>query len=326
MGIKSIVSEHKYYLLNSGYEDIYHNLAIEKALLEAHDLSRPVLMFYRDNRSVVIGKHQNPWMETDPLHLNRLDIPLARRISGGGTVYHDLGNLNYSIIMPAGMYDRENVLTIIVNAVKRFDLEGEVGNKTSIFAGERKISGNAFCFKHERALHHGTLLVHTDLFEMEKVLESAWDGMKTHAVGSVRSTVTNLEALCEGVTIEDCRESVFKEFEDFYDLEAEAVGIERIVDLMDVEKYYEEFQTNEWILGQTPEFSLQQIRNDAGGEYKSDIKFKKGRVDSVRVFGNRSLERSLSEKLNGLYPHEIDSVEFALLGSRGVGHDPAVDD
>ena len=138
--------------------DPYVNLATEAHLVEDHQPLEPMLFLWRCDHTVVMGKNQNPWREVDLVHLEEAGGRLARRISGGGAVYHDAGNLNYAIVLDRARYEGARVFQAVTDALAGFGVEAEVRCKSSIFTGDRKISGTAFCYKKQSVLHHGTLL------------------------------------------------------------------------------------------------------------------------------------------------------------------------
>ncbi len=179
--------------------DVYRNLAIEEYLMEHAVDHGPVLFLWQSDCAVVMGKNQNPWKECR-LDLMRDDgVPLARRISGGGAVYHDVGNLNYCVISDRREYREQQAYDMVLSALDSFGIKGEKTGKSNLSVNGFKFSGNAFCFRKGRAMHHGTLLLHTDLERLNRYLGSMFDGIETHAIASVPAPVMNLELDQEGL-------------------------------------------------------------------------------------------------------------------------------
>jgi len=222
--------------------DIYEHLALEDYLF-THNISS--LLLYTNAPVVVIGKHQNPWIETDPMI-----YPIARRQSGGGSVYHDEGNLNYSVILPKDQYNREKIFQIIKNALKSINIETSISPNFSIFFKDKKVSGSAFRQNSRTVLHHGTLLVQTDLSVLKSALLSPYSYDDTRSTKSNPSPVINLNDIYHDLSVTDVIQSVIKAFEKHYNL-SESHDYEKI-------KFYYEFRKNlnkhrnpEWLFGGT---------------------------------------------------------------------------
>lgn len=175
--------------LHSTSNDPYLNVALEDHLLNGHE---DVLLVCVNRPCVVIGKHQNPWRECDLAAMEADGVELVRRVSGGGAVYHDAGNLNISMVLPRSTYRRDDVFQLWIDVLAELGVEGvEANGPSSLVYKARKISGQAFCYRRERVLHHGTLLLNTDLEKMDRYLRRS-EGFETHAVESVPAAVANL--------------------------------------------------------------------------------------------------------------------------------------
>ncbi|VGO21485.1 lipoate--protein ligase family protein [Pontiella sulfatireligans] len=172
--------------------DVYRNLAIEEYLMEHAADHGPVLFLWRSECAVVMGKNQNPWRECRLGLMRDEGVSLARRISGGGTVYHDAGNLNYCVIVDRTSYKEKQAYEMVFRALEPFGIRAEKTGKSNLSVDGRKFSGNAFAFRKGRALHHGTLLLHTDLERLNRYLGSMFDRIETHAIASVPAQVMNL--------------------------------------------------------------------------------------------------------------------------------------
>ena len=172
--------------------DIYRNLAIEEYLMEHAGEHGPILFLWRSDCAVVMGKNQNPWRECRLDRMREEGVPLARRISGGGTVYHDEGNLNYCVIVDRTEYREEQAYEMVFQALASFGIRAEKTGKSNLSVNGLKFSGNAFCFRKGRALHHGTLLLNTDLERLNRYLGSMFEGIETHAIRSAPAEVMNL--------------------------------------------------------------------------------------------------------------------------------------
>ena len=204
-------------IVQSNSTDVYRNLAVEEWLLDHAE--GPVLFLYVNSPCVVIGKNQNPWRECRLSLMEAEGVPLARRISGGGAVYHDAGNLNLSVIVPRTQYREEKQYELIFQTLEATALRHSVlsrPGKSSLAIAGKKFSGNAFCHRRERTLHHGTLLVNSDLARLGRYLGPELDGIETKAVASVPAEVANLAAFAPELTVEKLSAALIEEFQTLY--------------------------------------------------------------------------------------------------------------
>ena len=175
-------------IVQSQSTDVYRNLAVEEWLFDHADLRGPILFLCVNSPCVVIGKNQNPWRECRLSLMGKEGVPLARRISGGGAVYHDEGNLNFGVIVPRAEYCEEKQYELIFQTLEATALQHvnlyKMG-KNSLAINGKKFSGQAFCFRGQHVLHHGTLLVNSDLDRLNRYLGSEIDGIETKAIASI---------------------------------------------------------------------------------------------------------------------------------------------
>ncbi len=182
----------KYYI--SKTKNPYFNLAMEEYLMK--NIEDEVFYIYINDPSVIIGKNQNPYTEVGIEYIKENDIKLVRRLSGGGAVYHDNGNINYAFIMPGhaeNLYQFQKYSMPIVDSLKKnFDLNVEFSGRNDLIIDEKKISGSAQYVVDHRLLHHGTLLYNVDFSNVSKILLPNDDKLKSKGVKSVASRVSNL--------------------------------------------------------------------------------------------------------------------------------------
>ncbi|KAJ2817303.1 hypothetical protein IWW50_006215, partial [Coemansia erecta] len=152
--------------------DPYTNLAFEDWLLRNTDPQAYVLYLWRNRPTIVIGRNQNPWKECNLDMMQKRDVLLARRTSGGGAVYHDLGNTNYTVLMPRQAFSRDRCALMVAQALKQADIPAYVNARHDVAVGERKVSGSAFRLTSARAFHHGTMLIDADLARLNGCLRS----------------------------------------------------------------------------------------------------------------------------------------------------------
>lgn len=268
--------------------DPYFNLAWEEYLLRTQPSTRPVCFLYRNTSCVVVGRNQNIWSEVDARAMHRAHVPVVRRRSGGGTVYHDLGNLNFSFHVPRADFARPTHAHLVADALasqpvelpRRFGQAPVLLNERNdlyVYApgatapspeARRKVSGSAYKIASQRAYHHGTLLLHADLARMHTLRGAARSAIVTKAIASVPSPVTNLAtafaAHAAQLHPDRVTEAILAAFQarygggapvyvDEHDLRAEAT-VGRAVHR--AHEFYRELQTWEWVYGSSPDMHV----------------------------------------------------------------------
>lgn len=197
------------FVYTSSSDDPFLNLALEDGLFRGMGTEDRILFLWRSRPCVVIGRFQNPWVECSVEALERDGADLVRRQSGGGTVYHDGGNSNFSFLGPAGSFDADKNLGVVTAALDSLGIHAEISPRHDILVDGFKVSGSAFKKKRDRALHHGTLLIAADRERLSRYLAAPNLNIEAKGVSSVRSRVINLAELkpelnhnkfCEAVT------------------------------------------------------------------------------------------------------------------------------
>ncbi|KDQ15382.1 hypothetical protein BOTBODRAFT_108526 [Botryobasidium botryosum FD-172 SS1] len=271
----------------------YHNLAFEDWLFRKTDASVPLLFIYRNAPSVIIGRNQNPWKEINLRALNTLGIPFVRRKSGGGTVYHDLGNTNYSVSVPRESFDRRSNAELVAAAVRALGPPAYVNERHDICVDGYKIClffsslfGSAYKIIGRRAYHHGTMLISAKLDQLGDLLRNTKDTLTTKGVESVRSPVRNLSHFTPGIAHEAFVGATVREFRKKYggNEKPTIVGKDDMFRVEDVRKGIEELQSWEWSHGQTPEFTHVLTRSFPWGAITAHMHSKHGLIlDSTRI-------------------------------------------
>ena len=211
----------KIFIYNAQGSDPHENLAAEKALMDALGPGEAMLYLWQNLNTVVIGKNQNAWLECRTSLLEEEGGKLARRLSGGGAVYHDLGNLNFTFLMCKEDYDLDKQVTVIQKACEFAGIQAEKSGRNDLLAEGRKFSGNAFYQDKVHAYHHGTLMVDVDKEKLGRYLSPPKAKLEAKGVASVRSRVVNLKELSPDLTIEGMRQNMIRAFETVYGLTAE---------------------------------------------------------------------------------------------------------
>lgn len=206
----------KFYYLESKDNDPHLNLSIEEYLLD--NLLGDCCVFYlwQNEKTVVIGKNQEAAAECDLSKMKEEKITLARRCTGGGAVYHDLGNLNFSFLMTNEIYDVKKQLEVIVKALKNCGITAEISGRNDLEAAGAKISGNAFVTRKSHSLHHGTLLISADFSAMGKYLTPSVYKLRKKTISSVKSRVINLSSI-KPITVAKLKAALIESFCSTYD-------------------------------------------------------------------------------------------------------------
>lgn len=249
-------------ILKSSSTDIFQNLALEDWIHDRVDLqSRSILLLWRNAPAVVIGRHQNPWQECNVKLLRQTGIPVARRRSGGGTVYHDLGNINMTFFTSKKKYDRLRNLGVVTGALK------ELRSNLDVCATERfdiilngcyKISGTAARLGRTAAYHHCTLLCSADRSVLSSVLKSSCTGIKSNATASVPSPVTNLTDHDASLHPELLMDVIASRYNKEFALDCPVVTVDpgSEVLLPGIHKVTSDLKNWDWVYGKTPKFSI----------------------------------------------------------------------
>ncbi|MBN2214639.1 MAG: lipoate--protein ligase [Bacteroidales bacterium] len=242
----------------SNTDDPYFNLAAEEYLLKNPD--EEVFMLWQCDSAIVTGKHQNALAEINYPYVRKNGIKVARRLSGGGTVFHDKGNVNFTFIRngeKGKLVDYERHMIPVINILKKMGINVQPGNKNEIFLEGKKISGNAEHIYKERILHHGTLLFDSDIDRLNRAIKVIPGKYHDKAVRSNRSNVTNImQHLDEKITVEEFR---IRLFHDVMNLNPDARLYHfSSTDLLNVNHLVrQKYSTWEWIYGYSPAYRFE---------------------------------------------------------------------
>ena len=303
------------YLVND-CTDACRNMAFDEYVLERLPLDEPVFYLWRNAPSVIIGLNQSAYAEVNLPYLESRGIALARRVTGGGAVYHDLQNLNYSIVGRSRDLnaDYPEYLHMVVDALRQLGVPAELSGRNDIMVDGRKCSGYAKRVWKDRLMVHGTLMFDVDLETLQEVLSVPGSKMAASGIASVRSKVANLREylpqFCDVLALKDALHRILAGADTEVPMDAsKQEAIDRMAD--------EKFRTWDWIYGKSPEAQFRASQKFACGTVEVCWSVRHGLLEDVRFsgdfLGNLPAE-GLAARLNGLR-YEQNSISAALKGA-----------
>lgn len=281
--------------------DPHENLAIEQILLESAGKEDCTLYLWQNRDTVVIGKNQNAWKECRISSLASDDVLLARRMSGGGAVFHDLGNLNFSFLMPAREYDLKKQFSVIQRACRMVGIDADLSGRNDLTVLGRKFSGSAFYHHGKNSCHHGTILISTDRDKMAQCLKPSQAKLHAKGVDSVRSRVLNLNEVIPDLTPDRMRTAVAAAFEVIYGKTADPIQPDSL-DKRRLQELTERNRSWEWNYGKQLPFDCAMEGRFSWGEIRIELSIRAGFVQYASVFTDAMdsfLSQNISQALRG---------------------------
>lgn len=288
--------------------DPWFNLATEDYIFRDMDPSVSVLFLWRNDNTVVIGRFQNPWTECNVAQMEADGVRLARRQSGGGAVFQDLGNTCFTFMNGKDGHSKEINNGIITRAINSFGLTSYASGRNDILVddseGAKKISGSAFKETKDRAFHHGTLLIGADLGRLARYLNPNKKKLESKGIKSVVSRVTNLSVVNPEITHDLLCARVIEEFFNHHQTSCELEHLKQ-VDLAQIDalnQYYEKLKDWHWRFGETPQFNHQMDERFSFGHIEFHLDSHKGVIERAVIFSD------------ALHPEMIEELARALVG------------
>lgn len=289
----------------------YFNLACEEYCLENLDFNDDIIILWRNDNSVIIGKNQNAFEEINSDFVKAHGIKVARRLTGGGAVYHDLGNLNYSFILKidrAETLDYKAFAVPVVKALEKMGITAEISGRNDIIIEGKKISGTAQYICKNKLLYHGTLIFDSDMNVLSNALNVRSDKIQSKSLKSVKSRVTNIKGyLKQDIDILDFKKLILKylfEGKEFKEYSLTKHDIECICKLE-----REKFATWEWNYGASPKCNFKNYMRFGGGGIEINLNIKGGLIEYCKIYGDFLAVKSL------------DEFEAGLVGQRYIKED-----
>lgn len=290
------------YIYSAPTGDGWLNLARDGYFLENNKKGDVILYFYVNKNAVIIGRNQNAWKECSIANMDADGVQLVRRHSGGGAVFHDNGNLNFSFITDEKHYDLNRQMRVILNAVSKLGLKAELSGRNDITVDGKKISGNAFSLAKGNRSHHGTILVNADLTKLSNYLCVSKEKMRSKGIDSVRARVCNICELSSGLTVEAMRRLVIESFIEEYGAASEYVFDGTA--LAEVEERRERLASWEWRFGKTPQFDFETDKRFSFGDTQIYFNSRNGVIRETKVYSDcldTELTTEIENALTGVH-------------------------
>jgi lipoate---protein ligase len=302
---------------NKGITDPRINLAIEEYAVKNLDIKETYLLFYINEPSIIIGKNQNTIEEINTEYVEKNGIHVVRRLSGGGAVYHDLGNLNFSFITRddgESFHNFRKFTEPVVEALQKIGVNAELSGRNDLLAEGRKISGNAQFSTKGRMFSHGTLMFDSEIDNVVSALNVKKDKIESKGIKSVRSRVANIsEFLSQSMTIEEFKSLLLK----YIFAGADEIPEYTLTpeDWGEIEKLSKErYQNWKWNYGKSPKFNLQHSHRFSAGQVDARFEVNKGVIVNCKIYGDFfgvGDVKEIEDLLTGI-KYEKSSMEAAL--------------
>lgn len=275
----------------------HRNLAMEEYLFSRCEKDEAILYLWQNENTIVIGKNQNAWKECQISRIEEDGAVIARRISGGGAVFHDLGNLNFTFLVSKENYDLQRQLAVILKAVQKLGIHAEASGRNDILVDGQKFSGNAFHEHKGRCYHHGTIMVDVKLGELNKYLNVSRKKLESKGIKSVRSRVTNLIDYNPGLTIDKLKKALRETFEEVYGHSSRMIREEEL-DQTEIQKLYEKYSSWDWVYGRKFEFQYEVSERFGWGQVDIQFQVDSGMITDAAVYSD-SLKPGVIQELPG---------------------------
>ncbi|GAA0596415.1 lipoate--protein ligase LplJ [Virgibacillus siamensis] len=304
---------------NKGITDPSINLALEEYVLQNFGEKDTYLLFYINKPSIIIGRNQNTVEEINTNYVDENGIKVVRRLSGGGAVYHDEGNLNFSFITKDDGESFQNFAKFtkpMVEALNNLGVPAELQGRNDLAANGRKISGNAMFSTKGRMFSHGTLMLDSEIENVVSALNVKMEKIESKGIKSIRSRVANIsEFLDEKITMDEFKEMILRyifDVEDVKDVPQYELTDEDWENIQQISK--ERYQNWDWNYGKSPKFNIQESHKFDGGLVDVRLDVKNGLIENCKIYGDffgigevKDVEQKLID-----VRHERKAIEEAL--------------
>ncbi len=292
--------------------DAYFNLASEEYLLKHTD--EEYFMLWRNESCIVVGKNQNTLSEINLDYITENSIKVVRRLTGGGAVFHDLGNINFTFIVNDGQSfnDFEKFVEPIIEVLRELGVKAEFSGRNDLLIEGKKFSGNAQCKYKNRVMHHGTLLFSSSMADLSKALVSKPIKFTDKSVKSIRSRVTNISDHLKDnpMNVLEFKEAIFNHLAVKEDANIEVFNEEELGIITKLRE--EKYSTWDWNFGKSPKYNFKEEKKFKGGTIESNIDVKLGIINDIKIldtpFGKEDIG-NVENKLKGIKQEKAAVIE-----------------
>lgn len=281
----------------------HENLALEETLFQFVDEETLIFYLWQNQHTVVIGRNQNAIKECKVSELHQDQGILARRLSGGGAVYHDLGNLNFTFLMSTSNFDVNKQAEVLLVALKKFGIDAQAKGRNDLVIEDKKFSGHAYYHHQGKSYHHGTLMVNVNMADLSKYLNVSKLKLQGKGVKSVVSRVTNLIDFDPNLTIEGLKSALLEAVVEVYQAPLSQLEIPVDIHNQNIEKYSSE----EWLFNQ--HFVADTIVEDRfdWGEISIHLQIEKNKIKQVEVYSD-AMDAFIAQRLKENLEDELFTI------------------
>lgn len=293
------------------------NLAYEEYCLKEVTQFNKILLLWQNDNAIIVGRYQNAENEINVKAAQEIGTKVVRRSTGGGTVYHDMGNLNFSFILPAENLENTDLSVFskpMVHALNKIGVPAEIQGRNDLTIDGKKISGTAQRIHKGRLLHHGTLLYDSDLDVLQSVLKVDSTKIASKGISSVRSRVTNIKEHIPEGTFSDIH-AFWKALLNAFSEEEEVTRYELSDQMLEEVKTLQEtkYQTWDWNFGDAPAFEYNNSKRFPGGKLEIHLNVEKGLITECKLSGDFLGLVALDDLETGLKGTKYDSAHVILV-------------
>lgn len=306
-------------VISTNYDAAY-NMALEEYIYEVAQENQTkkqkinCLLIWQNKNAIIVGINQDVYSECDVFAARENNVQIVRRRTGGGAVYHDLGNLNFSFIQSACISNRSKNFEVIIHALKKFGIVAERGGRNDLYVSNKKVSGNAFFQGKDVCIHHGTLLVNLNVLVMERLLKAKKKEYNTKDINSVYSKVINLNDICHTLTVNLLVKEIILQFKRIFAFDSLCVSsdIDIVSDKEMFQGLYTKHLDNRWIYGERNKYTHIIEEHYHWGKVKMEVLLVDDCIENIQVYSDAIEYEPIMEVETYLRGKKIEELEREL--------------
>ena len=294
------------YIYIADSHDPFRNLAIERALLDRIEVGARILYLWRNDAVIVVGRNQIIAAQCDADRASKDGVAIVRRLSGGGSVYHDLGNLNFSFISTREEFDQAADNEVVMRAIRNCGIACEKSGRNDLLAQGRKFSGHSYFHRAQASCHNGTIMIDVDTARLQNYLKAQPVKYSNRQVDSVRSRVVNLKDIRPDISVQKVSENLISAFEQYYGLKAQILpGIEEKL----VEKYYQKFTDKNWLYPPETDYPYHRQKRFDWGSVAISYQIRDNMITGFALASDGLDEQRISEIPEQIVNREVERLK-----------------